>query len=42
MHNADQIALEGIGSAELPPDGRIKRIIEFFGTLEADVEDDGW
>jgi SnoaL-like protein len=31
--NGDQIALEGMDFAELAPDGRIKRIVGFFGPL---------
>jgi hypothetical protein len=31
MHNGDEIALEGIDFGEVAPDGRIQRIVGFFG-----------
>jgi hypothetical protein len=31
MRNGDDVALEGIDFGELDPDGRIKRIVGFFG-----------
>jgi hypothetical protein len=33
MHNGDEVELEGMDFVELAPDGRIQRIIGFFGPL---------
>ena len=31
MHNGDEVVLEGVDFGELAPDGRIRRIVGFFG-----------
>ena len=33
MRNADEVELEGVDFAELAPDGRIHRLVGFFGPL---------